>query len=307
MRPKRVAIIGTDFPSYELYCPNWVGMQDGLKTLGIEHHLFTCRPELNIDALVEYAPDLIVYGLLDMVRDRRARLEIRDRLPKAKIVLWYGDYRSRETSQIPADLSELDMMFVSNDAQRGYYKRIWKVKDCLYLPLGSKLYPREYQERYDFNFVFIGGKITGHSFLNRAIEIYKFQEHQNLKYIDGPVSRPDLRSRVFKMMPAIYRSSKVVLDQSHFTDVMRYTSNRHWIITASGGFALTKRFPGCEENYPEGTRAYFDTYEDAVQKLAYYLEHPEEREKIRLAGYEQARMHTYDHRFLRMFEILYDS
>lgn len=304
MRPNKVAIIGTTIPAYERYCPNWVGMQDGLSSLGIEHRLFSCRPELAIDELAVYNPDLIVYGLIDMVRREDWRQEIRYRLPKATIVMWYGDYRGRRTGQTPADMSEIDMMFVSNDAQDGYYERLWRVRKCGYLPLGSSIYPVEPQERFAFPFVFIGAKLGNSAFAERADTIYRYEDDAGLKVINGPGHRPDLREQVFKNMPTIYRSAKIVLDQSHFTDVARYTSNRHWIITASGGFALTKRFPGCELDYPEGTRAYFDTYEESLNLIQYYLTHDREREQIRAAGYEHARMHTYDHRFLRMFELL---
>lgn len=305
--PDKVAIIGTTNPAYEQYCPNWVGMKDGLDRLGIEYQFLSCRPNLDIDALVAYAPDLIVYGLLDMVRREDWRQEIRIRLPHAKIVLWYGDLRSRLTGQIEANLSELDAMFVSNDGQAGYYERIWRVRKCLYLPLGAPIYDVPVNPSLSFDFVFIGGRYAGSAFATRATDIYRFETEGGLKIIDGPSHRPDLREKVFKNMPAIYRSSKIVLDQSHFTDIPRYTSNRHWIITASGGFALTKRFPGCELDYPEGTRAYFDTFEEAIKLKDFYLANPEEREKIRLAGYEHAKFHTYDHRFRRMFELLYES
>ena len=304
MQPSRVAIIGTDYPIYEQYCPNWEGMKDGLSRLEIPHHLFTCRPTLDIDALVEYQPDLVIYGLIDMVKAAQWRREIRQRLPNAKIVIWYGDYRDRRTNQVHADVSEIDMMFVSNDAQNDWYEKIWKAPACRYLPLGSKLYDVDYNKKYDFPFVFIGGKITGSAFMDRALLIWKYQEEAGLKVIDGDPRQPRLRAKVFKAAPQIYRSSRIVLDQSHFTDVFRYTSNRHWIITASGGFALTKRFPGCELDYPEGTRAYFDTYEESLELVKYYLEHEAEREKIRLAGHEHARFHTYDHRFKRMFTLL---
>lgn len=302
--PKKVAIIGTDWPAYELFCPNWLGMKDGLARLGIEHHLFSCRPRLDINALVDYAPDLIVYGLIDMVRHPGWRHEIRNRLPHAKIVMWYGDYRDRATGQIVEDMSEIDMMFVSNNAQGSWYEKIWKVPKCEYLPLGSPLFDTQYNPKYDFDFVFIGARITGAHFMDRAKTMWRYQEEAGLKIIDGPLTRPDIRAKIFKAMPEIYRSAKIVLDQSHFTDVDRYTSNRHWIIPASGGFALTKRFPGCELDYPEGTRVYFDTYEESIELRDYYLAHPEEREKIRIAGHEHARMHTYDHRFRRMFELL---
>ena len=114
MKPNRVAIVGADWPEYEKYCPNFVGMQLGLAEMGIEHQLFSCRPTLNVDALIAYQPDLIVYGLIDMVKTHQKRLRIRNELPRAKIVMWYGDFRNEETGQIRAEMSEIDAMFVAN-------------------------------------------------------------------------------------------------------------------------------------------------------------------------------------------------
>jgi len=303
-RPERVAIVGADWPEYEKYCPNFTGMQKGLEDMGIEHKLFSCRPVLDVDALIAYKPDLIIYGLLDMVRSHMTRRRIRFSLPEAKIVMWYGDLRNPATGQIPANMSEIDMMFVSNDAQSEYYKKLWKVKECHFLPLGCQIYDSLYEERFAFDFVFIGGIITGAGFLERAKLMWDFKKN-GLKVVDGDARKPLLRAKIMKMMPNIYRSSKVSLDHSHFTDIQGYTSNRYWIVTASGGFALTKWWPGCEDFYPKGTRVYYDTFEEALELKDYYITHPEEREKIRLAGYEHAKNHTYDKRFAIMFSKIY--
>lgn len=300
--PNKVAIIGTNYPEFEKYCPNWFGMQAGLRRMGIQYQLFSCRPKLNLQEIVEYAPDLIIYGLLDMVKDRNSRLFLREKLPNAKIVLWYGDYRDERTGQISADLSEIDAMFVSNDAQSDFYKEQWKVPDCHFLPLGSELYEPRYNSLYHFSFVFIGGIMTLPGYQDRASDIIRFKRY-GLKQINGEDEAA--RAKVFRMMPSIYRSSKISLDQSHFTDVQGYTSNRHWIITGSGGFALSKRYPGCEEFYPEGTRVYFDTFEEALELKDKYMSDSIDREKIRAAGHEHAKLHTYDKRFEKMFAVLY--
>lgn len=305
MQPKKIAIIGADYPIYEKYCPNFTGMKEGLRTLNIAHKLFGCRPALDLDALIEYKPDLIIYGLIDMVKNRLLRLRIKELLPDAKIVMWYGDYRGPETGgQTRYDLSEIDAMFVSNNAQNEYYKEVWKVKECHFLPLGCQIYDPEYNPELAYDIVFIGGLITGNGFLSRAQSMLDLRS-LGLHIINGPADNPSYRAKIMKNMPAIYRSSKVCLDASHFTNINGYTSNRFWIVTASGGFALTKRFPGCEEFYPEGTRVYFDSFDDVMKIKDYYLSHPEEREKIRRAGYEHAKNHTYDKRFIKMFEIIY--
>lgn len=305
MKPKRVAIIGADWPEYEKYCPNFVGMQLGLTEMGIEHQLFSCRPNFNPFEVVEYQPDLIVYGLIDMVKHAEWRKILREELPDTKIVMWYGDLRNDDTGQITADMSEIDAMFVSNDAQSEYYRRRWKVPECHFLPLGSPVWDPPIKSKYGLNFIFVGAIITGAGFMDRAKIMINLKQ-QGLKVIDAPAqSRGELRAKILKDLPSLYRSAVVTLDWSHFTDIPGYTSNRFWIITGAGGFALTKRWPGCEEFYPEGTRVYFDTPEEALALKDYYLTHLEEREKIRAAGHAHAKHHTYSNRFATMFDVIY--
>lgn len=302
----RVAILATDWPSYEQFCPNFTGMIKGLDNLGITNKLFSVRPFFpSIDTIVEFNPDLIVYGLLDIAKNWKFRKELRQAIPNAKIVFWYGDYRDKRHGQISVDMSEIDMMFVSNNGQNGFYEDIWRVKKCNYLPLGSQIYNADVNPKLSFDFVFLGSKCGGTGFVDRALAISELERNEGLKVINASAtSQSKLRAKIMEHMPSIYRSSKVCLDISHFTDVDKYTSNRHWIITASGGFSLTKRFPGCEEDYPIGTRVYFDTRDEMVKLKNYYIEHEDEREKIRLAGFEHAKNHTYENRFKRMFDML---
>ena len=305
IKPSRVAIVGADWPEYEKYCPNFTGMQLGLAEMGIEHKLFSCRPVLNVDALIAYEPDLVVYGLLDMVRAKDTRMQIRRSLPNARIVMWYGDLRNPATGQIAADMREIDAMFVSNAAQNEYYERLWRVPSCHFLPLGSPVWQPEVKAKYQLPFIFVGAVITGEGFMERARIMWHLRDH-GLKIIDAPSqTQPALRAKILKDLPSLYRSAKVSLDWSHFTNIQGYTSNRFWIVTGAGGFALTKRWPGCTDFYPEGTRVYFDTPEEALELRDYYLNHPEEREKIRSAGHAHAIHHTYSNRFATMFDVIY--
>ena len=303
MKPTRIALIATDWPELERYCPNWNGMQIGLKRLEIPFKFISCRPTLNIEEVVKFKPDLIIYCLLDMVKHAEWRAEIRRRLPDAAIVMWYGDYRDEKTTQIDANCSELDAMFVSNDNQAGYYSWKWNMKKVFFLPLGCEpLAEPRLDPKFSFPFVFIGGQIAEGAFHERASFIERFKIEGDLTIINS--FEAPMRARIFKSMPAIYSSSKVCLDVSHFTDRIRYTSIRFWEIPAFWGFALTKRWPGCEEFYPSTIRTYFDTFEEAIEKKNYYLKHEAERQDMVAKAHKEAYNNTYDRRFLRMFSLL---
>jgi len=128
--------------------------------------------------------------------------------------------------------------------------------------------------------------------MERARTILRFISEGDLKIINS--RKPDLRMKIFRAMPEIYSSSKVVLDISHLTDVQGYTSNRYFIIPAFYGLPITKRFPGCEELYPSDVRVYWDTFEEAIElKDYYYLTH----EKERLKKVEQIHNYSFNHRY----------
>lgn len=305
MKPNRIVVVNTDWPELEKYCPNWQGMRAGLKRLGIPFKFVSCRPSLNVEEIFSFQPDLVIYALKDMItKHAAARRHIREKLPQAKIVMWYGDYRDESTGQERADCSDLDAMFISNDAQADYYKMIWRAPVVHFLPLGCE--PLEQpvtDKKFAFDFVFIGGQITGTAFHSRARIIEDFKVNGGLTIVNS--FEPQMRLRIFQAMPAIYSTAKISLDISHFTDVLRYTSIRYWEIPAFFGMPLTKRFPGCEEFYPENTRAYFDTFDEAMEKKNYYLTHEAERQKLITRAHERSSLHTYEQRFLQMFKILY--
>lgn len=303
MKFKRIAFIGATWPENELYCPHFVGVQAGFKKLGIDYRFITCRPRLNINQVIEYQPDLIIYGLVDMVRNWQWRNEIKKALPNAAIVMWYGDYRDERMTQPIGDCSEIDCMFVSNDSgyQKAHYKKLWKMRRVEFLPLGCEPVDEPMtNKKFAFDFVFIGAQLNGGSFQKRAREIEAFKQDERLTYVNS--HEPDLRAKIYRSMPAIYSSSKVCLDISHFTKIDKYTSIRYWEIPAFYGFALTKRWPGCEEFYPESCRAYFDTYGEAVEKKNYYLKHETKRVAMLEKAHELSYNHSYDKRLLLMFK-----
>lgn len=300
MIPKKVTIVATDWPELELYCPNWQGMRAGMERLGIPYQFISCRPSLDVEQIIAFKPDLIIYGLLDMVKHADWRRQIRERLPNAKIVIWYGDLRNQKTGQIDADCSEVDAMFISNDAQSEFYKRKWKVPAVYYLPLGCEpLDKPQYNPKFSFDFVFIGGQIPDGAFHNRATEIEDYRINHKLTLVNS--FEADTRAKIFKAMPEIYSSSKICLDISHFTDIQGYTSIRYFEIPAMWGFPLTKRFPGCEDLYPKHSRVYFESTEEAIELKNYYLSHDPERQAVLERAHKLSYNHTYDRRFAEMF------
>jgi spore maturation protein CgeB len=81
-----------------------------------------------------------------------------------------------------------------------------------------------------------------------------------------------------------YRSCKIAINVSHF-DLERYTSDRMFRIMGSGGFCLTKWYPGIEKDFTDGVHVRVWKDLDELQTLVdYYLENEDERLAIASAG-----------------------
>ncbi len=78
---------------------------------------------------------------------------------------------------------------------------------------------------------------------------------------------------------------------------------RNFEIPGHGGFLLTGYADRLEHYYvPDAEIAIFRNFNELVEKISYYLDHDDEREKIRIAGQRRTlRDHTYERRFNDIF------
>jgi spore maturation protein CgeB len=101
-----------------------------------------------------------------------------------------------------------------------------------------------------------------------------------------------------------FRAARIVLNTFTHKDTDSVNA-RLFEATGCGGFVLTEGRPAVGEFFEPGREvATFDSRADLVEKVRYYLAHPEEREAIAEAGCRRAhRDHTYEirlHQFLRI-------
>lgn len=103
-------------------------------------------------------------------------------------------------------------------------------------------------------------------------------------------------------MPGIIRESVISLNFANSKGENQIKA-RTFEVPGSGGFMLTEGAPGLEKYYHIGGEiVVFNDTKELVEKARYYLENPEERDKIAFAGYQRTkRDHTYD---MRMREVL---
>ena len=111
----------------------------------------------------------------------------------------------------------------------------------------------------------------------------------------------------------LYGNSKIVVGDSVCLPYGQFTHTHYWSdrvyeTIGRGGFLIHPYIKGLEEEFTDGETIVFYEYGNFVQlkqKIDYYLEHDEERERIRRAGHELVKNHcTYRDRLAKVLEII---
>ncbi len=108
----------------------------------------------------------------------------------------------------------------------------------------------------------------------------------------------------------LYADSKVVVGDSICLDFKHtyYWSDRVYETMGRGGFIIHPYIKGMEEEFHHGKNIVFYEYndwDDLKKQIDYYLEHDDEREKIRLAGHEYVKSNcTYQERLIQALDII---
>lgn len=212
--------------------------------------------------------------------------------------------------------------FTTSDpnGERKYRARGWT--NAIFMPFGvnealfSPLFPR----RYEHDVSFVGGRSPYREWLVRRLRKagYKVDAYGD-RWPAGMLSTEE--------MVRVFRTSRVNLNMSNsaswdlryllsspraFRNTLRSTKTseqikgRHFEIPACGGFQLSYYVEGIEAQVRIGEEiAIYVSPEDMIEKVAFYLEHEAERERVADAGLQRVRAeHTYGARFREAFRRL---
>lgn len=112
-------------------------------------------------------------------------------------------------------------------------------------------------------------------------------------------------NRIYRreLADAIASAKIVIAPESPVTD--RYWSNRVFMVSGFGGFLLHPYSAGLAELYRDGEEiVFYHSREDLHEKIAYYLDHEDERRAIQAEALRRTLAeHTYTHRCARLLEI----
>jgi len=194
-------------------------------------------------------------------------------------------------------------------------------KKGLFLPFGVDLelyHPQPPDERYAFDCVYVGNDIKGEERTSRyllpaidhgltlygswvvkrlsawrwfkqSIGVRKYDHGRPYQKSLANVSRGPIP---VAELPALYSSAAISLNFTHADSVAQDVFTLRTLeVLACKGFLITDRVPVAEEEL-QGCVVFTDGGDDLKDKIAYYLERPEERGEIAERGYQYAVDHA---------------
>lgn len=150
----------------------------------------------------------------------------------------------------------------------------------------------------------VNRKLTGLERL-RLLRAISRTHTLDLFTLDPTFALPNLRNHgtvdYYAEMPLAFKKSRINLNIS-LRSIKSGIPQRAFDILGSGGFLLSNYQEDFLENFTPGVDfVYYESEEDLLQKIDYYLTHEEERAAIAKSGHDQvAAAHTYRHRVREM-------
>lgn len=215
--------------------------------------------------------------------------------PKGKIAWWMNDLRL-PSELLPLKQNNFDEIFICHRTYDEQYKAFYG-KPIHYMPQCGHAHPFKQGRKIDWDVVFIGkgeGKKYYHK--DRGGIVEELSAHCNFKNISGEGQTSDQHW--------IYHQTPISLAVSY--PMVEGTSNRLYNILASGGFCLTRYYPGLEKQFENKKHlVWFKDLQEAKELIDYYLKNTIERNEIAKNGFNQyVEKHTGAERLKNMFDIL---
>jgi glycosyl transferase family 1 len=218
--------------------------------------------------------------------------------------LWLGLQR-QEDLQKDAVYKHIQHFFTVDKKMADWFNDNTEVEGH-YLPAGvfaDEVYmsPKLPGEKYGHDVIFVGsrGYHPEWSYRPKLIDWAKNLYKQRFEHYGGDglgVVRGDKLNQ-------LYADTKVVIGDSLSVnfDYPYYWSDRLYETTGRGGFMIFPYIEGIEKEFrldEELVTYKFGDFDELREKINYYLENDEEREKIRKAGFERTKKdHTYAKRW----------
>lgn len=141
--------------------------------------------------------------------------------------------------------------------------------------------PKEYDVSFTGTHIARGGRVDLLTEVNKHFDLHVFGNGYEGWAMDVKNAHPPAFDQ---KLSEVVAKSKIMLGINVFNECPGYWSIRPVQVLMAGGFMLQKYVPGMEKELRDGA-AYFTSTEDCIEKIRYYLDHEEERNRIAERGY----------------------
>jgi hypothetical protein len=134
------------------------------------------------------------------------------------------------------------------------------------------------------------------------------RQPRNIRYFFGGIHRSWAGHEVYMHDFAdVIRHTKIFIGEDADIPIhYRYLSNRSFAVMGCGGFYLCRRTPGVEDAFAVGKEVdVFDTADEMVEKVRYYLVNGAERKRIARAGQKKVlEAYSYKKQMEKIFRLV---
>lgn len=158
------------------------------------------------------------------------------------------------------------------------------------------------REQFPHDIVFIGSKRYHPEYYYRPMLVDWLHKQYGNRF--GHYGNDGIRVVRGDVSNRLMASAKIVVGDSCFGGRPNYVSERYQEVRGRGGFLIHPLVEGVDQVGVVGYK--HGDLQDLKRVIDYYLEHDEEREAIRRAGFEHVKAHeTYTHRAATMLETIF--
>ena len=268
-----------------------------IKYLKLKSYLGERAATALVDKLMSITrPDLLFFHARDISFE--LLLRTKQRMP---VVMYYDDCIKGSSSSIDSVIDQgrhADIMYLTNRGEVPRYRE-WGV-NARFITGGCDPTAHRIEHnpdpRYHSDVAFIGKPNTP----ERAEFMKALSIKYDLKLWGSGWEKYGLSAAATDVYASEYRKicagAKIMLGWNIDPTIDLYFSNRTWYTLGCGGFLLTAYTPCLEELFGRGKELdWFETIEECCDRIEYYLQHDEERQKIARDGYRLAHNeYSYD-------------
>lgn len=258
-----------------------------------------------IEKIKEEKPDLVLFAKIRVMENS---LDLINRIKKLgiKTASWTFDlligHPPREIIIDKLNWLKCDYVFLTDGGHTKEYKKKGINKITIRQGIPERFNYIAMKDKGEYDIVFVGTLNPTYPYRQRMLKFLQDTYKNKFKWY-GKGNSEEIRG---DDLNKLYANSKIIIGDSMYSD--NYWSNRIYEVLGRGGFLITPKVKGLEKEfdyYKEMIPYNINDFTGLKEKIDYFLNRTEQREKIAKAGFLKVKNnYLYKHRVKELLEKL---